>query len=128
LIMIIVGVEDLLFLSRIRQTAQMLGIPIEVVDPIKAQARARTPSVSAVILDLNHRAGAAVELVRALKTHPATQGIPITGFLSHVQEDLAAAARAAGCDRVLARSTMAQRLPEILQAPERPQPTATKSA
>jgi CheY-like chemotaxis protein len=123
--MIIVVVEDLLFLSKIRQTAQMLGIAIEVVDPVKAEETARTTSVSAVILDLNHRAGGAIELVRALKAHSATQGIPITGFLSHVREDLAAAARAAGCDRVLARSTMAQRLPELLKALERPQPAAT---
>jgi len=126
--MIIVVVEDLLFLSKILQTAQMLGMAIEVVDPIKAGEATRTASVSAVILDLNHRAGGAVGLVRALKAHPSTQGIPITGFLSHMQEDLAAAARAAGCDQVLARSTMAQRLPELLKALERPQPTATKGA
>jgi CheY-like chemotaxis protein len=126
--MIIVVVEDLVFLSKIRQTAEMLAIPIEVVDPIIAEERARDPAVSAVILDLNHRDGRAVELVRALKAHPASQGIPITGFHSHVQEDLAAAARAAGCDRVLARSAMAQRLPELLKAMQHPQTAPTKGA
>jgi CheY-like chemotaxis protein len=121
---IIVVVEDLLFLSKIQQTAQMLGIAIEVVNPVTAEERARTQPVSAVILDLNHRAGGTLELVRALKTQSVTRGIPITGFLSHVQADLAAGARVAGCDRVLARSTMAQRLPELLQALDRPQPPA----
>jgi CheY-like chemotaxis protein len=121
--MIIVVVQDLLFLSKIQQTAQKLVIAIEVVDLNEAEERARTSRTSAVVLDLNHHTGRAVELVRALKAHSDTRGIQITGFLSHVQEDLAAAARAAGCDRVLARSAMAQRLPELLKALERPQPT-----
>jgi CheY-like chemotaxis protein len=123
---IIVVVQDLLFLSKIQQTAQKLGIAIEVVDLNEAEERARTSPASAVVLDLNHHTGRAVELVRALKAHSATRGVPITGFLSHVQEDLAAAARAAGCDRVLARSAMAQRLPELLKALQRAQPTTTK--
>jgi CheY-like chemotaxis protein len=122
--MIVVVVEDLLFLSKIRQTAEMLGVPTEVVEPIKAEERTRAASACAVILDLNHRAGGAVELVKALKANPATRGTPVIGFLSHVQRDLATAARAAGCDQVLARSTMTQRLPELLRALERQQPTA----
>ena len=124
--MIIVVVQDLLFLSKIQETAQKLGIAIEVVDLNEAEERARTSRASAVVLDLNHHTGRAVELVRALKAHSATRAIPIIGFLSHVQEDLAAAARAAGCDRVLARSAMARQLPELLKALEHPQPTPTK--
>jgi CheY-like chemotaxis protein len=124
--MIIVVVEDLLFLSKIQQTAQMLGISIEAVAAAKVEERARATPVSALIVDLNHRSGGAVELVRALKAHSATRGIPITGFLSHVQEELAAAARAAGCDRVLARSAMTRQLPELLKALEHREPTATK--
>jgi CheY-like chemotaxis protein len=124
--MVIVVVEDLLFLTKIQQTARMLGIPIEVVDPVRVEDRLHTLPASAVILDLNHRVGGTVELVRVLKMHPATQGIPIIGFLSHVQEDLAAAARAAGCDRVLARSAMTQKLPDLLKAAKCPQATATK--
>ena len=124
--MIIVVVEDLLFLSKIQQTAQMLGISIEAVAAAKVEERARATLVSALIVDLNHRSGGAVELVSALKAHSATRGIPITGFLSHVQEELAAAARAAGCDRVLARSAMTRQLPELLKALEHREPTATK--
>ncbi len=124
--MIIVVVQDLFFLSKIQQTAQKLGIAIEVVDLNEAEERARTSPASAVVLDLNHHTGRALELVRALKAHSATRGVPITGFLSHVQEDLAAAARAAGCDRVLARSAMARQLPELLKTLEHPQPTPTK--
>jgi len=126
--MLVVVVEDLLFLSKIQQTAQMFGIPIEAMDPAKVEERARATSVSAVIVDLNHRSGAAVELVRVLKAHSATRAIPITGFLSHVQADLAAAARAAGCDQVLARSAMTRQLPELLKTLERRRPAAMKGA
>jgi hypothetical protein len=36
------------------------------------------------------------------------------GFLSHVQDDLALAAREAGCDRVMARSAFVENLPRII--------------
>jgi hypothetical protein len=38
----------------------------------------------------------------------------VVGFLSHVQKDLAVAARESGCDRVMARSAFTRDLPEIL--------------
>ncbi|HLL39636.1 MAG TPA: hypothetical protein VK357_08200, partial [Rubrobacteraceae bacterium] len=45
------------------------------------------------------------------------KGIPVIGFLSHVQKDLAVAARESGCDRVMARSAFTKDLPEILSGP-----------
>jgi phosphoketolase len=42
------------------------------------------------------------------------RGIPTVGFLSHVQKDLAVAAREAGCDRIVARSAFTRDLPRIL--------------
>jgi hypothetical protein len=41
----------------------------------------------------------------------------VIGFGSHVDRDLLAAARAAGCDQVLARSAFFSRLPQLLSAP-----------
>jgi hypothetical protein len=38
----------------------------------------------------------------------------VVGFASHVDRELLAAARAAGCDEVLARSAFFGRLPQIL--------------
>ncbi|MBZ5515457.1 MAG: hypothetical protein LAN62_11590 [Acidobacteriia bacterium] len=126
--MILVVVEDLVFLSKIQQTAQMLGIPVEAVAPTEAHERACAPSVSAVIVDLNPRSGSAIDLVKALKADARIAGTPVIGFLSHVQGDLAAAARTAGCDRVLARSAMAKQLPELLKAVAHKDPTATPRA
>ncbi|MGO9269901.1 MAG: response regulator [Terriglobia bacterium] len=112
---ILAAVDDLFFLGKIQQTAKLLGIRVGAADPRKLREEiARTP-VCAVLLDLNHRSGAAVEALRTLKSDPATAGVPVLGFLSHVQTDLAAAARSAGCDIVLARSAFSQQLPQLLE-------------
>ena len=114
--MILAVVEDLIFLSRIQQTAKLIGVPVEVVDPRRLQERATEAGVRAVILDLNHRSGNAVEALRALKADLSASHLHVVGFVSHVQSDLIEAARAAGCDRVLARSAFTAELPELLKS------------
>ena len=94
--MILAVVEDLIFLSRIQQTAKLIGVPVEVVDPRRLQERATEAGVRAVILDLNHRSGNAVEALRALKADLSTSHLHVVGFVSHVQSDLIEAARATG--------------------------------
>lgn len=111
---VVVSVDDLLFLTKIRETAGRLGVKIEVVELEKLRARVQETPPRAIIVDLNHRSGAAVETVSSIKTDPRSSRIPILGFLSHIQTDLAASARQAGCDQVLARSTFSQQLPGLL--------------
>ncbi len=111
---ILAVVDDLFFLSKIQQTAQLVGVPVEPVEPQKLAERVAQIPVRAVILDLNHRSGSAVEVLRAIKTDPTMSRIRVLAFLSHVQTDLAAAARAAGCDALLARSAFTQQLPQLL--------------
>jgi CheY-like chemotaxis protein len=121
---ILVVVDDLLFLSKIQQTAKLLGASVEAVDPGKLEERMALSAARAVILDLNHRSGSAVEVLRALKSNQATAGTPVVAFLSHVQTELASAARAAGCDVLLARSAFTRELPQLLEkyaGPETPQ-------
>lgn len=102
-------VEDLFFLSRIEETARLLGIELEVARPAKL---AETPvEASAIVLDLNHPL--AIETLRVLKSGP--ESAPVIGFLSHVQTDVALAARAAGCDVVMARSAFTRKLPQLLR-------------
>jgi DNA-binding NarL/FixJ family response regulator len=111
---ILIVVEDLIFLAKIQHTAQELGIAVETVPLAQLPERlSRSPS-AAVIVDLNHRSGSAVETVRALKADAATAQAHLLGFLSHVQGELAHAARQARCDQVLARSAFSEQLPELL--------------
>lgn len=109
---IVAVVDDLIFVSKIQQTAKLLGVEVETVSPEKLESLEAPAAV--IILDLNHRAGRALETLRALKANPSTQGIPVIGFLSHVEADLAAAARQAGCDVLMARSAFTRELPQLL--------------
>lgn len=108
-------VEDLIFLSKIQQTARQVGVLIEPVEPRDVEERLSEGYVRALLLDLNHRSCSAVEVLHKLKSNPSMSQIQVVGFLSHVQTDLAEAARAAGCDLVLARSAFSQQLPQLLQ-------------
>jgi CheY-like chemotaxis protein len=111
---ILAVVDDLFFLSKIRQTAQALGVTIETVSPAELAARVAERAPGGVLVDLNHRSGAAVEAVRALKAGATSARVPAVGFFSHVQEELGRSARQAGCDRVMARSAFARQLPQLL--------------
>jgi hypothetical protein len=42
------------------------------------------------------------------------RGVPVIGFASHVERDLMAAAKSAGCGQVLARSAFFSRVAELL--------------
>jgi CheY-like chemotaxis protein len=111
---ILVVVDDLFFLAKIRETAKQAGIELECARPADAPEKLLKSAYSIVVLDLNHRSGLAIETLQNIKRNALTQRIPVLGFLSHVQGDLATAARAAGCDVVMARSAFSGRLPEVL--------------
>jgi DNA-binding NarL/FixJ family response regulator len=112
---ILLVVEDLIFLSKIQQTAAQTGIQVESAEITQVRERILSSLPPAVIFDLNHRSGKAVEAARSVKTDPATSRVRVLGFLSHVQTDLARQAREAGLDQVMARSTFSQRLPDLLR-------------
>ena len=112
---ILAAVEDLIFLSKILETAKHVKAEVRVVSPGDLAAALDQGPAAAVFFDLNHGSGSAVETIRRIKqsqTHPA---VPFIGFLSHMQGDLARAAREAGCDEVMARSAFAQQLPQLLR-------------
>lgn len=108
-------VEDLFFLAKIRETAKAVGVTVVTGDSRSgADAIAKTEP-RAIILDLNSRGLNALDWIKALKADPATHAIRLVAFASHVQEQLISAARAAGCDSVMARSAFTQQLPKLLR-------------
>lgn len=112
---IVTLVEDLFFLSKIQGTAKAVGVNTVAGEWRRGPAAAAEAQPVAILLDLNHRHLPVVEWIRALKADPATRQIRLIGFVSHVQEQLIADARAAGCDAVMARSAFAQQLPRLLR-------------
>lgn len=115
--MVLAAVEDLLFRGKISATAEALGVRAAFPrSPKKLLQAADESPPDLLILDLNSARYEPLKLLGELKGNDSTKRIPVVGFLSHVQKDLALAAREAGCDRVVARSAFTKDLPEILAA------------
>ena len=112
---VVAAVEDLLFKSKISETANTLGVEaLFPRSPKKLVEKVHESPPDLLVLDLNSARFEPLQLLKQLKSDEASRGVPVVGFLSHVQKDLAVAARETGCDRVVARSAFTRDLPEIL--------------
>jgi CheY-like chemotaxis protein len=112
---VVAAVDDLLFRSKISETAESPGVTaIFPRNPKKLVEQAAQSPPDLIILDLNSMRFEPLVLLERLKSDEATKDVPVVGFLSHVQKDLAVAAREFGCDRVMARSAFTRDLPKIM--------------
>jgi CheY-like chemotaxis protein len=112
---VLAAVEDLLFRSKISETADQVGVEAAFPrNPKKLTEALRASPPDLLILDLNSARFEPLELLRIIKSDGALQYVRTVGFLSHVQGDLALAARESGCDRVMARSAFVENLPRVL--------------
>src|ERR687896_1412816 len=116
--MVLCIVDDLIFSVKISTAAKALQAPVFFErSPEMALPRIREKQPSLVIFDLNSSKLRPLEIIAQMKADPALKTIRTLGYVSHVQTDVIAAARAAGIDEVLARSAFSERLGEILSAP-----------
>jgi len=104
--------DDIFFQAKLVETAKQLGVEVrtcQTADALDAEISKAVPKL--VVVDLNARSNPldAVSRVQA-KGHE----IPLIGFLSHVQLDLAERARVAGCREVMPRSKFTENLATIL--------------
>jgi DNA-binding NarL/FixJ family response regulator len=106
-------IDDLFFQLKVAETAKQLGIEFKVASSPDALFTLLEPPTKLVIVDLNSRNQpvATIERLRATQKE-----MRVVAFLSHVQTELAAQARAAGCLEVMPRSVFTQNLAAILQA------------
>jgi CheY-like chemotaxis protein len=105
--------DDLFFQMKLAETAKHLGVEVKVAATPEALQALLEPPPKLLIVDLNARSQpiAQIQRLRADKN-----GVRVVASLSHVQTDLAAQARAAGCDEVMPRSAFTQNLATILAA------------
>ena len=103
---VVAFVPDLMDRSKV---AAVGGDRVAFVSSVSALA-AVDPAVDLVVVDLA-RPGVLAALSR-LRAGGST--VRVIGFGSHVERELLDAARAAGCDEVLARSAFFGRLPQLL--------------
>ena len=109
-------VDDLFFQAKLAETARKLGVSLKTVSTGAALVGALEGAASIgqprlVVVDLNARQGA-LEAIEQLQR--SGNPVPVIGFLSHVQTELAERARAAGCKQVMPRSSFTMNLSEIL--------------
>ncbi len=103
-------VRDLLFVSRIRETAARLGLEVErAADAAGLHAAAREARL--VIVDL--RLPEALDALGRLAADPATAGVRVVSFVDHEEVE---AMRARGRGTVLAKGRFASELPALLAA------------
>ena len=118
-------VDDLFFQAKLAETASKLGVKLKTVPTGaallqslgNAEAGAGVGAVRVdpprlIVVDLNARQGA-MEAIEQL--HRSGNSVPVIGFLSHVQTELAQRAQAAGCKQVMPRSSFTANLAEILR-------------
>ena len=113
---IVILIPDLMFSTRIEDAAKHLGYSIRSLgagddqghlgDFGAAMAREQ-PALVIVALDAANWPGAVAAAKRA--------GARVLAFGSHKNVELMQAAKAAGCDEVVARSRMASELPSLLK-------------
>ena len=109
---IVACVEDLFFRSKIEATARHLNVPVEFSDAAGLGRALGKDRAAALLLELSN--GATLETVRQLRRSADTRELPIIGFLSHVDRQLAKDAESAGVTRVMPRSQFSETLPDLV--------------
>ena len=105
-------IDDLFFQAKLLETAKQVGVELRACttpDALDAEIAKAEPKL--VVVDLNARSNPLEAIGRV---QASGRQIPLIGFLSHVQADLAERARAAGCSDVMPRSKFTQNLATIL--------------
>jgi CheY-like chemotaxis protein len=103
--------DDLFFQMKVAETAKQLGVEFKVAANGDVLATMLEPPTKLVVVDLNAKSDPVAIIGRLRATQ---KELPIVSFLSHVQVDLAAQAKAAGSTEVLPRSAFTQNLAKIL--------------
>jgi CheY-like chemotaxis protein len=106
-------VEDLFFRSKIDATARHLNVPVRFADMAGLTEAAGSSETAAVLLELSSN-GAPLDAVRRIRENEQTRELPVIGFLSHVDRDLAKKAESAGVTQVMPRSQFSETLPDLL--------------
>jgi hypothetical protein len=88
-----------------------LSIPVEFVAKLEDLPKACADGPAAVFVELTPPA---LAVIGKLKKGAKTSGVPVVGFLSHVDKKLAEQAKEHGTDRVLPRSQFSETLPELI--------------
>jgi CheY-like chemotaxis protein len=119
---VIALVDDLKFLSRIREAARATGDEVRRARSAAEALAAARGGGRLVLVDADSSRLPWGEALAALRGEPALGSLPVVAFASHVHPERAEAALAAGASRVLSRGAFVRELPGLLApaAPDNP--------
>lgn len=111
---VIAFVDDLMFLSRIREAAKASGREVKTARTAASLIEACRDSPALVLFDLDSARLPVARALEALHGDASLTAIRSVGFFSHVHAERAKAATAAGCTQVLPRGAFVRELPGLL--------------
>lgn len=118
--MILACCSDLIFATKIRSTAQHVGVPFRSANNLAAitarldrvdDGQLNEP-VTGLLIDLEPGESALAIIAATKKKSP---GVTVIAFGSHVAVDVLQEAKKRGADVVMPRSQFASKLPQLLQ-------------
>jgi ActR/RegA family two-component response regulator len=107
-------VDDLMFLSRIREAAKRNGRAVQAARSVADVVGACRGGARTVVVDLDSARLPVMDALAALAGDSTFADVEVIGFFSHVDVARARAAEAAGCRTVLPRSAFVRKLDELL--------------
>ena len=111
---VIAVVDDLMFVSRIREAAKGRALEVKTVRTAADALTAARAGARLVILDLDSPRLPTAAVLAELRADASLAALPIVGFFSHVEAQRGRDAAAAGCTTVLPRSAFVQKLDGLL--------------
>ena len=113
---IIAAVDDMIFSSKIRATAEPLAVALKFVSSVEQlMLTAAEQKPDLIVVDLHNQKIDSVALAKRLKSSDELKAVTLLGFFSHVETEAKRAALEAGFDKVIPRSVFTRDLASILQ-------------
>lgn len=111
---VLAAIPDLFLGSKVSGAASRLGVEVQFATSRQAVLNQVDLGADLLLIDLDAGALDPVGLIVELRDLPAARRLRLVAFASHVHTALLEEARAAGCDEVLTRGTLAANLPRLL--------------
>jgi CheY-like chemotaxis protein len=108
-------VEDLIFLSRIREAGRRTGASVQAVRDVAGLLEAVRGGAAVAFIDLDSPRLPWREALAALRADPALADLTVIGFFSHVHAEHAREALTAGATQALPRGAFVERLDALLR-------------
>lgn len=107
--------DDLFFSTNLANAMKAQGYAVTTCETSDDALRLAREQPAAICVNLSARRFDPLRLAQQIKGDEVLRTIPLLGFCGHVEDDKAAAAKAAGYDMIAPNSAMAMSLSQVLE-------------